>query len=41
MTVGEFERANKLKLQTEDKSMKITDYYAKKGFPEFSRFITA
>jgi hypothetical protein len=41
MTVGEFERVNKLRLHTEDKNMKITDYYANKGFPEFSRFITA
>lgn len=41
MTVGEFERVNKLKLQTEDKSMNITEYYNKKGFPEFSRFIAA
>lgn len=41
MTVAEFEQANNLKLHTEDKDMKITDYYNNKGFPEFSRFITA
>jgi len=41
MTVAEFERANKIELRTENKYMKLTEYYEKKGFPEFSRLLTA
>jgi len=39
MTVAEFERTNKTELRTVDKSMKLTEYFEKTGFPEFSRLI--
>jgi hypothetical protein len=41
ITVREFERANKIELRTENKDMKLTEYYEKKGFPEFSKLLTA
>jgi len=41
MTVAEFERANKTELRTNDKNMKLTEYFEKKGFPEFSKLLTA
>ncbi len=40
MTVAEFERANKTELRTNDKDMKLTEYFEKKGFPEFSKLLT-
>jgi hypothetical protein len=41
ITVREFELANKIELRTENKDMKLTEYYEKKGFPEFSKLLTA
>ena len=41
ITVREFELANKIELRTENKDMKLTEYYEKKGFPEFFKLLTA